>query len=82
MDPQDQRLGSAVLMNAPFFQIFQCFLIYVSLRHPLMLETTVCKLDVNEPYVEWVRKFYNDETPARSAKGAKVIFRRVSNDNP
>ncbi len=47
-----------------------------------MLETTVCKLDVNEPYVNWVRKFYNEETPARSAKGAKVIFRGVSNDNP
>ncbi|WP_269613006.1 hypothetical protein [Prochlorococcus marinus] len=47
-----------------------------------MLETTVCKLDVNEPYVDWVRKFYNEETPARSAKGEKVIFRSVRNDNP
>ena len=27
-------------------------------------------------------KFDNDEAPARSAKGIKVIFRGVSKDNP
>ena len=27
-------------------------------------------------------KVYNDEAPARSAKGIKVIFRGVSKDNP
>ena len=47
-----------------------------------MLETTVCTFDVNVPYEEWVRKFDNDEAPARSAKGIKVIFRGVSKDNP
>ena len=33
------------------------------------------------PYYEWVRKFDNDEAPARSAKGIKVIFRGVNKDN-
>ena len=47
-----------------------------------MLETTVCTFDVNVPYEEWVKKFDNDEAPARSAKGIKVIFRGVSKDNP
>ena len=47
-----------------------------------MLETTVCTFDVNVPYDEWVKKFDNDEAPARSAKGIKVIFRGVSKDNP
>ncbi len=47
-----------------------------------MLETTVCTFDVNVPYVEWVRKFDNNEAPARSAKGIKVLFRGVSKDNP
>ena len=47
-----------------------------------MLETTVCTFDVNVPYDEWVKKFDNDEAPARSAKGIKVIFRSVSKDNP
>ena len=47
-----------------------------------MLETTVCTFDVNVPYDEWVKKFYNDEAPARSAKGIKVIFRGVSKVNP
>ena len=47
-----------------------------------MLETTVCTFDVNVPYDEWVKKFDNDEAPARSAKGIKVIFRGVSKENP
>ena len=47
-----------------------------------MLATTVYALDVNIPYVEWVKKFDIDEAPARSAKGIKVIFRAVSKDNP
>ena len=47
-----------------------------------MLETTVCTFDVNVPYDEYVRKFDNDETQARSAKGIKVIFRGVNKDNP
>ena len=47
-----------------------------------MLETTVCTFDVNVPYDEWVIKFDNDEAPARSAKGIKVIFRGVSKENP
>ena len=47
-----------------------------------MLETTVCTFDVNVTYDEWVKKFDNDEAPARSAKGIKVIFRGVSKDNP
>ena len=47
-----------------------------------MLETTVCTFDVNLPYDEWVKKFNNDEVPARSAKGIKVIFRGVSKVNP
>ena len=47
-----------------------------------MLETTVCTFDVNVPYGEWVKKFDNDESPARSAKGIKVIFRGVSKGNP
>ena len=38
-----------------------------------MLETTVCTFDVNVPYDEWVKKFDNDESPARSAKGIKVF---------
>ena len=29
-----------------------------------------------------MKKFDNDEAPARSAKGIKVIFRGVSKDNP
>jgi len=47
-----------------------------------MLEKTVCTFDVNVPYNELVKKFDNDEAPARSAKGIKVIFRGVSKDNP
>ncbi len=47
-----------------------------------MLETTVCKFDVNVPYDEWVKKFDIDEAPARSAKGIKLISRGVSKDNP
>ena len=47
-----------------------------------MLETTVCTFDVNIPYDEWGKKFENDEAPARSAKGIKVIFRGVNKDNP
>ena len=47
-----------------------------------MIETTVCTFDVNIPYVEWVKKFDNEEAPARSAKGIKVIFRGVNKDNP
>ena len=47
-----------------------------------MLETTVCKFDVNMPYEEWEKKFDNDEAQARSAKGIKVIFRGVNKDNP
>ena len=47
-----------------------------------MLETTVCTFDVNVPYDEWVKKLDNDEAPARSAKGIKVIFRGVCKDNP
>ena len=47
-----------------------------------MLETTVCTFDVNVPYDEWVKKFDNDDAPARSAKAIKVIFRGVSKDNP
>ena len=44
-----------------------------------MLETTVCTFDVNVPYDECVKKFDNDEAPARSAKGIKVIFRGDGN---
>ena len=40
-----------------------------------MLETTVCMFEVNVTYDEWVRKFDNDEAPARSAKGITMIFR-------
>ncbi|WP_269605786.1 DUF3764 family protein [Prochlorococcus marinus] len=47
-----------------------------------MLETTVCTIDVNVPYDEWMRRFDNEEAPARSAKGIKVIFRGVSKNNP
>ena len=48
-----------------------------------MLETTtVSTFDVNVPYDEWVKKFDNDEAPARSAKAIKVIFRGVSKINP
>ena len=47
-----------------------------------MLEKTVSTFDVNVPYDEWVKKFDNDEAPARSAQGIKVIFRGVSKDNP
>ena len=47
-----------------------------------MLETTVCTFDVNVPYDEWLKKFDNDEAPARSAKGKKVIFRGACKDNP
>ena len=47
-----------------------------------MIETSVCTFDVNVPYDEWVKKFDNDEAPARSAKGIKVIFRGVSKKNP
>ena len=47
-----------------------------------MLETTVCTFDVNVPYDEWVKKFDNDESPAWSAKGIKVIFRGVSKEKP
>ena len=47
-----------------------------------MLETTVCTFDVNVPYDEWVKKFDNDEAPARSEKRIKVIFKGVSKDNP
>ena len=43
-----------------------------------MLETTVCTFDVNVPYDEWVKKFDNDEAPARSAKAIKVIIIGVS----
>ena len=39
-----------------------------------MLETTVCTFDVNVPYDEWVKKFDIDESPARPAKGIKVIL--------
>ena len=38
-----------------------------------MLETTVCTFDVNVPYDEWVKKFDNDEAPARSAKGIEAF---------
>ena len=38
-----------------------------------MLETTVCTFDVKVPYDEWVKKFDNDEAPARSAKGIKLF---------
>ena len=47
-----------------------------------MLETTLCTFDVNVPYDEWVRKFDNDESQARLAKGIKLILRGVSKDNP
>ena len=47
-----------------------------------MLETTVCTFDVNVPYDVWVKKFDNDEAPARSAKGIKLFYRGVSKDNP
>ena len=47
-----------------------------------MLETTVCTFDVKVPYDEWVKKLDNDEAPARSAIGIKVIFRGVSKDKP
>ena len=47
-----------------------------------MLETTVCTFDVNIPYDDWVKKFDNEEAPAISAKGIKVIFRGVSKNNP
>ena len=47
-----------------------------------MLETTLCTFDVNVPYVERVINFDNDEAPARSANGIKVIFRDLSKDNP
>ena len=47
-----------------------------------MLETTVFTFDVNVAYDEWVKKFDNDEAPARSAKGINVIFRGVIKDNP
>ena len=47
-----------------------------------MLEKTVSTFDVNVPYDEWLKKFDNDEAPARSAKGIKVIFRDVSKENP
>ena len=47
-----------------------------------MLETTACTFDVHVPYDEWVKRFDNDEAPARSAKGIKVIFRGVIKDNP
>ena len=46
-----------------------------------MIETTLCTFDVNASYDEWVRKFDNDDAPARSAKGIKVIFRGVIKDN-
>jgi len=46
-----------------------------------MLKTTVCTFDVKVPYDEWVKKFDNDEDPARSAKGIKVISRGVSKEN-
>ena len=36
---------------------------------------------VNLTYDKWVKKFDNDEAPARSAKGIKVIFRGVSKVN-
>ena len=47
-----------------------------------MLEKTVSTFDVKVPYDEWVGKFDNDEAPAISAIGIKVIFRGVSKDNP
>ena len=47
-----------------------------------MLETIVCTFDVKVPYGELVKKFDNDEAPARSAKGTKVIFRGVSKEKP
>ena len=47
-----------------------------------MLETNVCRFDVNIPYGEWVKKFDNEEAPARSAIGIKVVFRGVSKENP
>ncbi len=38
-----------------------------------MLERTVCTFDVNVTYDECEKKFDNDEAPARSANGIKVI---------
>ena len=37
---------------------------------------------MNVPYDEWLKKFDNDEAPARSAKGIKVIFRGACKDTP
>ena len=48
----------------------------------LIPETTVCTFDVNVPYDECFKKFDNDKSAARSAKGIKVILRGVSKDNP
>ena len=43
---------------------------------------TAYTFDMNVTYDEWVRRFGNDEAPAGSAKGIKVIFRGVSKNNP
>lgn len=40
------------------------------------------KLNDIEKKQEMVKKFDNDQAPARSAKGIKVISRGVSKDNP
>ena len=47
-----------------------------------MLETIVCTLDISNSFAEFADKFDHDEAPGREAKGIKVLYRGVANNNP